>query len=159
MARKVFYSFHYERDAWRAAQVRNSNAIANEDEYGVIDSVAWETIERQGDDAIKRWIQGQLTNTSVTVVLIGAQTSQRKWVDYEIRESWNRGNGLLGVRIHSVKDQRQMTDSYGDNPFTGINLKNGTALSSKVKIYDWVSDNGRYNLSAWVESAYLARKS
>ena len=36
MARKVFYSFHFKRDAWRAAQVRNSNAIANEDEFGVI---------------------------------------------------------------------------------------------------------------------------
>ena len=38
MARKTFFSFHYERDAWRASQVRNCNVIADEDEYGVIDA-------------------------------------------------------------------------------------------------------------------------
>ena len=46
MARKVFYSFNYKRDSQRAAQVRNSHALADEDEYGVIDSVEWEKVER-----------------------------------------------------------------------------------------------------------------
>lgn len=157
MARKVFFSFHYERDAWRAGQVRNSDLLANDDEYGFIDSVAWEEIKRKGDDAVKNWIKGQLEYTSVTVVLIGAETSNRSWVDYEIRESWNRGNGLLGIRIHNMKDQRGLTDNRGASPFEGINLKNGTSLSSQVKIYDWVTDNGRDNLGRWVEEAAKAR--
>ena len=38
MTRKVFFSFHYERDAWRAANVRNSDMIPNDDEYGVIEN-------------------------------------------------------------------------------------------------------------------------
>ena len=77
MSRKVFYSFHYEHDAWRAAQVRNCNTIADEDEYGVIDGVEWEKIQRGGDAAIERWIEEQLRHTSVTVVLIGAETAER----------------------------------------------------------------------------------
>ena len=36
MARKVFFSFHYERDAWRVAQVRNSNIITNLDKKPVL---------------------------------------------------------------------------------------------------------------------------
>jgi hypothetical protein len=44
MARKIFFSFHYERDAWRAGQVRNCNVVAGEDEYGFIDAVDWESI-------------------------------------------------------------------------------------------------------------------
>ena len=48
MARKIFFSFHYERDAWRAGQVRNSNVVSSDDRYGFIDAVDWESIKRQG---------------------------------------------------------------------------------------------------------------
>lgn len=157
MSRKTFFSFHYKRDAWRAAQVRNSDLLADEDEYGFIDSVDWEKIEKEGDAAIERWIDGQLKNTSVTVVLIGAQTSERDWVDYEIRNSWERGNALVGVRIHNVKDQHGKTDNAGPNPFDQIYLKGNKPLSSVCKTYDWVSDDGRNNLGQWIEDAFQAR--
>jgi hypothetical protein len=158
MARKVFYSFHYGRDAWRAAQVRNSFALADEDEYGVIDGVAWEKIEREGEEAIKRWINEQLQYTSVTVVLIGAETAERDWVDYEIRRSWERGNGLLGVRIHSVQNEKRETDVAGHSPFDGMTLDDGTRLSSICKVYDWTADNGLENLGKWVEEAFQERE-
>jgi len=157
MARKVFYSFHYKRDSQRAAQVRNSHAIANEDEYGVIDSVDWEKIERQGENAIKKWINDQLQYTSVTVVLIGAETAEREWVDYEIRQSWIRGNGLVGVNIHNVKNLDSKTDIAGSNPFYNILLSNGKPLSSICKTYDWVNDNGISNLGKWAEEAFQFR--
>lgn len=157
MSRKIFFSFHFQRDAWRAGQVRNSNLLANEDEYGVIDSVEWEKVEREGDAAIKRWIDDQLKYTSVTVVLIGAETAERDWIDYEIRKSWDRGNALLGLRIHNVKDQKSNTDHPGPNPLDKICLVDGTALSSMFKTYDWVSDDGRSNLGQWVETAFQAR--
>lgn len=158
MSRKVFYSFHYKRDAWRAGQVRNCNAIADEDEYGVIDAVEWETIERAGAEAIKRWINEQLQNTSVTAVLIGAETSEREWVNYEIRRSWERGNALVGIRIHGIKDQDCQTDSAGKNPFDNIFLKDGTALSLIFKTYDWDGNDGRENMTAWVEEAFQIRQ-
>jgi len=154
MARKVFYSFHFKRDAWRAGQIRNSHALADEDEYGVIDSSEWEKIEKEGEEAIKRWINEQLKYTSVTVVLIGAETAEREWVDYEIRQSWSRGNGLIGVRIHNVKDQNGETDVMGPNPLDNIKLTDGTSLSAICKTYDWVVDNGRENLGKWVEEAF-----
>ncbi len=158
MSRKVFFSFHFKRDAWRAGQVRNCDLLADEDEYGVIDSVEWEKIEKQGDVAIERWINDQLKYTSVTVVLVGAKTAERDWVDYEIRKSWNRGNGLVGVRIHQMKDQDRHTDVPGSNPFDQIQLADGTLLSSVCKTYDWVDDDGRTNLGPWVEEAFQARK-
>jgi len=157
MSRKVFFSFHFKRDAWRAGQVRNSNLLADEDKYGVVDSAAWEKIEREGDDAIRRWISDQLKYTSVTVVLIGAATAERDWVDHEIRKSWERGNALLGVRIHNVKDQDSKTDIAGPNPLDNAYLANGKPLSSVSKTYDWVTDDGRNNLGRWVEEAYQAR--
>jgi hypothetical protein len=156
MARKVFYSFHFQRDAWRAGQVRHSNTISDDDEYGVIDSVEWEKIERGGDAAIKRWINEQLTYTSVTVVLIGAETASREYVNYEIERSMERGNALVGVRVHGMKNQYGETDKSGANPFDNFHLKDGTPLSQLCEVYDWVKDDGRENISTWVEDARAA---
>jgi hypothetical protein len=157
MARKTFFSFHYERDAWRAAIVRNCNEIADEDEYGVIDAAEWEQIKAKGDGAIKAWIQEQLQSTSVTAVLIGAETASRPWVKYEIAESWKRGNGIVGIRIHDIKNQDQQSDTQGVSPFSSIFLEDGTSLDQFVKTYDWTLDDGRTNMSAWVEEAARLR--
>jgi hypothetical protein len=157
MARKIFFSFHYERDAWRAGQVRNANVVLGEDEYGFIDAVDWESIKKKGDAAIERWIDDQLDNTSVTTVLIGAETADREWVQFEIQRSWNRGNGIVGVRIHNIKDQDQKTDIAGPNPFDDFKLPDGTLLSTVCKTYDWVSDDGRANLGKWADEAAKIR--
>ncbi len=157
MSRKIFFSFHYERDSWRAGQVRNSNVVASEDEYGFIDGADWESIKKKGNAAIERWIDDQLKNTSVTVVLIGAETASREWVQHEILKSWNGGNGLVGIRIHNIKDQDQKTDEAGRNPFDDFKLPDGTLLSSVCRTYDWVTDNGRKNLGAWADDAANVR--
>lgn len=157
MARKIFFSFHYERDAWRAGQVRNSNVVSTEDQYGFLDAADWESIKKKGDAAIERWIEDQLKNTSVTVVLIGAETASREWVRYEIEKSWNRGNGIVGVRIHNIKDQDKKTDTAGRNPLDDFKLPDGIALSSVCKTYDWVNDDGRTNLGKWADEAAKIR--
>lgn len=153
MARKIFFSFHYERDAWRAGQVRNCNVVSSEDQYGFIDAADWESIKKQGDAAIERWIDDQLKNTSVTAVLIGAETASREWVQCEIAKSWNRGNGIVGIRIHNIKDQDQKTDTAGRNPLDDFKLPDGTVLSSVCKTYDWAIDDGRKNLGKWADEA------
>jgi hypothetical protein len=153
MARRVFFSFHYERDAWRAGQVRNCNLLETDDQYGFIDSVDWESLKRQGDEAVERWINDQLKYTSVSVVLIGAETAERPWVRHEIVKSWNRGNGIVGVRIHNIKNHESSTDVAGANPFDQFKLSDNTLLSSECKTYDWVVEDGRKKLGRWIEEA------
>ena len=153
MARHTFFSFHYERDSWRAGQVRNCNVVSSEDEYGFIDAAAWEEIKKKGDKAIEAWIAEQLEHTSVTAVLIGAETADRPWVQHEIVESWNRGNGIVGIWIHNIKDQRRETDTKGRNPLDEITMANGKPLSSVCKTYDWVNDDGYNKMSDWIEAA------
>src|SRR3954462_13232725 len=104
MARKVFFSFHYERDLWRVNVVRNSGMVEGLSAAGFNDRSLWEETKRRGDDAIKRLIDSGLNGTSVTVVLIGAETASRKYVSYEIENSVARGSGLVGIRIHNIKD-------------------------------------------------------
>lgn len=148
MARRVFFSFHYERDVWRAGQVRNSWVTKTDRETaGFWDAASWEEVKKKGEKAIKRWIDKHLEGTSVTVVLIGSETSEREYVQYEINQSWNKGNGLIGINIHNQKDQNKETDVKGADPFNNLGY-------TGIKIYDWVNDNGYQNLGDWVESAY-----
>ena len=142
MARKVFFSFHYARDAWRVAQVRNSNVITNLEKSPFYDKAEWESIKRNGDQAVKNWINKQLAGTSVTVVLIGKETASRRWVKYEIQKSIELGKGLLGVHISGIKDQNGDTDTLGANP-----------LPSGYPVYKWNASNGAANLGKWIEDA------
>ena len=157
MARKVFFSFHYERDILRVGQVRNSGITKLKyDEEGFIDAASWESLKKQGEDAIKRWINAQLDGTSVTVVLIGAETASREWVQYEIKQSYSKGNGMIGIYIHNVKSLLGYTDTKGANPLASLYItENGQKkyLSEIYKTYDWVNDKGYDNFSSWVEEA------
>ena len=62
MARRVFFSFHFQDDAMRAAQVRNSNVITTGtvDAHGFVDAAQWESIKRSSDQMIRNWINAQL---------------------------------------------------------------------------------------------------
>src|SRR5213594_3556577 len=104
MARRVFFSFHYDRDIWRANQVRNANVVAGSDVAGFFDHSEYEEAKKQGNEGIRRMILKHLRDTTVTVVLIGTHTAERPWVKYEIEESVGRKNGFLGIYIHHLKD-------------------------------------------------------
>src|SRR5438445_5557194 len=119
MARRVFFSFNYDRDIFRVSQVRNSGVTKEGyEESGFIDHASWESLRRQDDEAIKRWINSQLDGASVTVVLIGAETYGRPWVGYEIQRSFEQGKGMLGIFIHQLVDPRtHLPDTVGRNPF------------------------------------------
>lgn len=158
MARRVFFSFHYARDIFRVSQVRNSGITkGGYEQAGFIDHADWESIERQGDEAIKRWINGQLGGASVTVVLIGADTFDRRWVNYEIQQSYSDGKGMLGIYIHQLIDPRTgRADNKGRNPFEKFYIVDSNPrrqLNELYPAYDWVSDNGYANFSKWVETA------
>jgi len=163
MARSAFYSFHYKPDNWRAAQVRNMGVVEGNTPATDND---WESITKKGDAAIQSWIDGQLKGRSCSVVLIGANTAGRKWINYEIKASWDANKGLLGVYIHNLQDVLEQQASKGANPFSGFTLKNGTvSLSSVVKAYDppytdskKVYAHIRANLATWIEEAIKIRE-
>lgn len=117
MARRVFFSFHYQRDIWRVNQIRNIPNVIGTSAAGFQDASLWEEARKKGDEAIHKLINDGLENTSVTVVFIGAKTAGRKYINYEIEQSIKRGNGLVGFQIHHLKDQSGDTDSPGETPY------------------------------------------
>lgn len=159
MTRKVFFSFHYEEDCTRAAIVRNHN-VTKDNSGGYIDAADWEKIKND-EDKIKKWIADQLIGTSVTVVLIGEQTSGRKWIKYELSKSIEKGNALLGIYIHNLEDMRtKKKANKGDNPLDSIYLDefSNKKASSIYKTYDWVNDKGYDNFEKWIEEAHTIKE-
>ena len=116
MARRVFFSFHYQRDVWRVNQIRSIPNVTGCAAAGFQDASLWEEARRKGDAAIQKLIDDGLENTSVTVVFIGNQTAGRKYINYEIEQSIKRGNGLVGIQIHELKDKDGNTDTPGATP-------------------------------------------
>jgi hypothetical protein len=143
MARKVFFSFKYD-DVHRAMNVRNSNVLTGAIKSGFIDKADFEKVEREGDRAIKNWIDNQLDGTSVTVVLVGEKTDKSRWVKYEIDQSIARGNGILTLDISKIENLQGKTTNCCSLRVPGY------------KHYLWNNDKGRENLGSWVEAAAKA---
>src|SRR4051812_44140642 len=108
MARKVFFSFHFDNDCWRTQQVRNINALEGQ---SVATANAWEELKRKGDAAIKKWIADNMYGKTCVVVLVGAATATRPWVVHEISTGWNEGKGVLAIRVNGLLDQQSKISS------------------------------------------------
>ena len=61
MLRKVFYSFHFDNDNWRAGQVRNIGAVEGDKPLG---GNKWEDVKSKSSTAIKEWIDNNLRDKS-----------------------------------------------------------------------------------------------
>ena len=159
MSRKVFFSFHYQNDINRSMVVRNSWVTQGKEAAGFIDKAEFEKIKRSGDDAVKRWIDAQLHGTSVTVVLIGSETLDRHFVQYEICESVNKGNAIIGVYIDGIKDMITNHVSVKGNAHTIIGSLNGRNIYFDEicdGLYDYNIQDGFHNLGKWIEIAAKA---
>jgi hypothetical protein len=159
MARRVFFSFHYEADVWRANVVRKSWVTQDREAAGFWDGSLWEEAKTKGDAALRRLIDDGLSNTSVTAVLVGSNTAARQWVQYEIIESYKRGNGILAVAINAIEDQNGQESQPGDNPLAGLTIERAgqkVKLSDIYQTYRWFADDGYTNLGSWVEKAATA---
>ena len=159
--RRVFFSFHYERDAWRAAQVRNAGILEGNTP---VTPNSWENIKRGGDQAIQQWIEQQFSTRSCAVVLVGTHTAERRWVSYEIDRAWQLGKGIVGVCIHQLQNQDGLQSSQGGNPFIGHSVLGANGLyytmDSVVRSYIVSSSNNQAvysyivsHLEDWVEEA------
>lgn len=145
MAKKVFFSFHYQDVIDFRANVVRQHWVTKpgREEAGYFDKSIWEEAKKKGDIALKRMINGGLDNTSNTCVLIGSQTYARPWVRYEILKSFVRGNHILGVHINGIKDKNQTTKQKGVNPldFLGVRFSED---GKKMTILEYASDK-------WIE--------
>lgn len=123
MKRYTFFSFCYDDVRnFRANVVRNSYVT----KYGkdkFIDGSIWEDAKTKSPTKIKELIDNSgIKNTSVTAVLIGDHTANRRWINYEIVKSFEQGNGILGIHINRIKDKTGHITHKGLNPLDRLAL-------------------------------------
>lgn len=159
--RRVFYSFHFQADAWRAGQVRNMNLTEHDAPLSDND---WEQVWRGGDRAIERWIDQQMHGKSCVVILIGEHTASRPWVQYEIRKAGRDRKGILGVYIHNLLNREGLRARKGINPLSKLYL-GSRRLSEIVPTYDPKGYDSKdvyatigNNMVDWVENAIRIRQ-
>ncbi len=143
--RNVFFSFKWS-DVTRAEVVRNSYITKGGQQAArYIDVAQREALKRQTDLAIKRWINQQMRGTTVTVVLVGEETSHSRWVRYEVERTLQEHHGLIEVDISGIADFKGRTSRCC-----------GRLTPIAYPRYSWTADAGYANLGSWVEMA--ARK-
>jgi len=155
--RQVFFSFHYDKDNWRAGQVRNMGKVDSSSTFSDND---WEEVKSKSDSEIKKWIDGQMKMRSCLVLLIGASTSGRKWINYEIEKAYELQKGIVGIYIHNLEDTDGKQSSEGSNPFYNILNKDGHRLSSYITTFNsgyksskYVYDDISNNIEQLIEDA------
>lgn len=154
MTQPVFFSFQYDPDNWRVQQVMNMGAVSGGSAFSPQE---WEAVRYKTDAAIEKWIHEQMNYTKAVIVLVGATTSQSRWVKYEITKAWNDKRPLLGVRIHGLRDRNGDTASCGANPFASISLKGGGTIADHVELINPTGGDSKAvyrdienNLEGWV---------
>jgi hypothetical protein len=137
LAHKVFVSYHHENDQAKADYLKTQYGANNT----LLDRSLDEEIDSDDDDYILSQIRtNHLKDSTVTIVLIGSETSGRKWVDWEIYSSLRpygsrTRNGLLGIYLPTAGDtparlQDNITSGYA---VTMDWSKISTQLDSKIE--------------------------
>ncbi len=157
---KVFLSYHHELDESRKKilELRFGNRfgaiIPGAVQIGDINpNLPTETIRQKIRDEYLR-------DTSVTVVLVGALTWQRKHVDWEIASSIrdtraNPRSGLLGILLPSYYDHHfgGRIGKYSAGTIPPRLHDNVTA--GFATLHNWTEDPGL--IGGWIHEAYLRK--
>jgi hypothetical protein len=163
MARRVFFSFHFNNDFWRTQQIRNMNALEGQ---ALCTPNAWEEVKKKGAAAIESWIDDNLVGKSCVVVLVGSETAQRPWVIKEIVKGWDAGKGVVGIRINRLLDHGGSSSTAGANPFEKVTHgPTKRKLSSIVDLHTPIGADSKAvyasikdNIGQWIEDAIAIRK-
>lgn len=157
--RKCYISFDAAHDMWRVQQVRNMGRFETQP---LLDREAWEQVQRGGDKAINAWMDDNMRGKECLIVLVGAQTADRKWVRYEIERAWSTGLGVLAIHVHNLKDRDGRYSKKGASPFD-VHLIEGYAVDARtydppftdsVAVYEYIRDN----VGQWISHAVEARR-
>lgn len=152
----VFISYHHENDQYYRNQFEQY--FSNQYEVFISKSVQIGDIDPNiNTDTIRQKIRDEyLRDSTVTIVLIGSQTWQRKHVDWEIGSSirntqYNSRSGLMGILLPTY---RMLPDNkffiYTIPPRLYYNWKCGYS-----QIYSW-TDNP-FLLKSYIENAFNKR--
>lgn len=102
--RSIFVSYHHRLDQFYYDEL--SKVFSSQ--YGVVRDHSLDRIidSENYDYVMWRIRQEYIKGTTCTLVLCGPETRWRKYVDWEIKASLDKENGLIGINLpHNPRDQ------------------------------------------------------
>ena len=156
---KVFISYHHKLDELykkKFCSELGTDIVDRSVEDGDIDS-------RLPTDTVRQKIRDNfIADATVTVVLIGKCTWQRKHVDWEIgsslRDTKNNSRcGLLGILLPS--HYNYSNDTYNSHLIPPRLADNCGVKDSFAKIYDWPEVWNTDSVRRWIHAAFQRRTS
>ena len=103
MARRVFFSFHYQSDVFRSNVVKKAWVGRDREDAGFFDASVFEATKRTSPDALRRFLREGLSGSSVACALTGTDTAKRPWVRFEMLQALRDGRGLMEIAIHGIR--------------------------------------------------------
>lgn len=102
MGRRVFISYqHNDREQARGFALLQWNRSVD---FTFVGRHLLTPVNSENESYIKRRVREEMDGTSVTVVLIGQNTKDSKWVRTEVEDSIARGNGVIGIKLKNQED-------------------------------------------------------
>jgi len=151
---KVFVSFYHEDEKYKDlfAKLMDGHIVDKLVEDGDIDP-------QNSTEYTRQVIRDEfIADATVTVVLIGRCTWQRKHVDWEIGSSLratkkNPRCGLLGIILPSHSDYKMR--GYYPHLIPPRLADNSGSAKDYARIHDWIANADSVN--AWIDIAYKRR--
>ena len=153
--RKVFVSYHHGGDQ---AYYDEFSRYFHDQYEAVRDSSLERLIQSDDTEYVMRQIREQyISGTSCTVILVGARSHERKYLDWEIKATLDKCHGLIGIvlptHVKNSAGQIVVPDRFLDNYKTGYALWahwQGLTVGHLTQLIDaaiakqqWQIDNSR----------------
>lgn len=135
--KNVFISHHHKDDKHvdsltellgkNGCNIRNSSIRAKPANQERLDK------ELVKEATIKRLLRMKMSWAGTVIVLLGKETYERKWVNWEIEEALNQGKKIVGVYEYGLKEKVKLPEALEDsassivgwNPASIIDAING----------------------------------
>lgn len=151
MRRRIFVSYHHKNDQRFYDEF---SRVLHDSMDLVFDNSLDRIIDSENTDyVIQRIRDGFISNTSCTFVLCGAETHQRKYIDWEIKATLDKEHGLIGIKLPTAMRNNQGLTIVPDRLHR--NIESGYGL---WKSWEELAANPALAAS-WIEDAVARDKS
>ncbi len=133
---KVFISYHHVND-----QTYKEHLLTINNRYDIFQDYSVDTgdiSDKMDDSSIRELIRDEyLRDSTVTIVLVGAETKNRKHVDWEIYSSMhdgkvNKKSGILVVNLPSINCNHYTVAHAGEKERVYPDIINWTSLDNRT---------------------------